>query len=178
MVNFNDNFDDEEHLEEATRVNRRKVLLFLVPAVIVIGLSVGFYYAFNHRFGEHLNYSIVKNVAEDDTGQKSESVTVFYELPEVSAKVRKSDGGSETVKMKISLELSRVEDIPTVEGLLPQINDAVISHTLALTSDEISGSDGLYWLKEELLYRINLLVAPLKVSGLNFRNFEIQEAEQ
>ena len=178
MVNFNDNFDDEEHFEEATRVNRRKVLLFLVPAVIVIGLSVGFYYAFNHRFGEHLNYSIVKNVAEDDTGQKSESVTVFYELPEVSAKVGKSDGGSETVKMKISLELSRVEDIPTVEGLLPQINDAVISHTLALTSDEISGSDGLYWLKEELLYRINLLVAPLKVSGLNFRNFEIQEAEQ
>ena len=70
--------------------------------------------------------------------------------------------------------MSAVEDIKTVEALLPRINDTLLAHITELTPEEISGSDGLYNLKEELLFRINLLTDPVKVSNLNFKSFDIQ----
>ena len=180
MPKLDDDLETENLLEETTRVNRRKVLFILVPAIIIIGLSVGFYFAFNHSFGktDKLNYSIVKNTTGDEDGQSSQSVTVFYELPEANIKIKKRNGGEGSVKMKISLELGQVEDIQIIEGLLPKINDAVISHTIELTAEEISGSSGLYWLKEELLYRINLLTAPLQVSNLNFKSLDVATSNE
>ena len=68
-----------------------------------------------------------------------------------------------------------MEDIQIVEGLMPKIVDAVIAHTNELTPDEISGSNGLYWLREELLYRSNLIVSPVVVANLNFKAFGIDK---
>ena len=52
----------------------------------------------------------------------------------------------------------------------------LLADAYELTEEEISGASGLYWLKEELLYRINLLIAPIRVNNINFKNFEIQAA--
>ena len=68
-----------------------------------------------------------------------------------------------------------MEDVQIVQGLMPKIVDAVIAHTIELTPDEISGSNGLYWLREELLYRINLIVSPVVVANLNFKAFGIDK---
>ena len=94
---------------------------------------------------------------------------------ELSVRLRSSAETSSNVKVKISIELSSVDDIKTIEAMLPRINDTLLAHIVELTPDEISGSDGLYNLKEELLYRINLLTAPVKVSNLNFKTFDIQK---
>ena len=98
-------------------------------------------------------------------------------FPAISAPGAMSDSAetSSNVKVKISIELSSVDDIKTIEAMLPRINDTLLAHIVELTPDEISGSDGLYNLKEELLYRINLLTAPVKVSNLNFKTFDIQK---
>ena len=77
--------------------------------------------------------------------------------------------------LKLNLELSGIENVKTIEVLSPKIKDAVIAHTIELSPDEISGASGLYWLKEELLYRINLITAPVKINNLNFTTFEIQK---
>ena len=47
MLNQDDDFDNDEDLNEPNRISRKKILVFLIPALIAIGLGVGFFYAFN-----------------------------------------------------------------------------------------------------------------------------------
>lgn len=179
MQNSDDDFDKDEEPSDAGKISHKKILFILVPVLIVIGIAVGGYYIFNRSYDNdsNLNYSIVKNIT-DENGTQTENITVFYDLPEVAARISDASEHTQTVKMKISLELSKVEDIKNIESMLPRINDAVIAHTVELEPEEINGSAGLYWLKEELLYRINLLVSPVKVSNLNFKNFETQNSDE
>ncbi len=174
MANLDEDFDKDDTAAPVENVNRKKILLFLIPVLVVIGLAVGLHYAFNKKHGTTANYSVV-NISSEEAGA-SGGVTVFYDLPEISARL-KSKGKQTNVTLKINLELSNVEDAQQIEALLPRINDTILSHTVELTEDEISGVSGLYWLKEELLYRINLLIAPIRANNINFKNFEIQSAE-
>jgi len=150
--------------------NKKKVLIFVLPVIIVIGLAVSFITVFSRKSENNAEYDII---ASDDPNSGGK-VTVFYSLPELTAHLRSSSGKALTVKLKISIELSSVEDIKTVEALLPRINDALLTHITELTPEEISGADGLYNLREELLFRINLLADPVKISNLNFKSFDIQ----
>ena len=43
MLNQDDDFDNDEDLNEPNRISRKKILVFLIPALIAIGLGVGFF---------------------------------------------------------------------------------------------------------------------------------------
>lgn len=176
MANFDDELDKDIENSAKSKINRKKILIFLLPALIVIGIAVGFYHTFGSKSQDeaNLNYSVVeKPQIEGDKSLKK--LVIFYDLPEITTQVKTNNGSQESVKIKINIELSKIEDVKTIDGLLPKFNDIIIEHTSELTTDEISGSNGLYWLKEELLYRINLVASPIKVENLNFKNFEIQK---
>ena len=169
MVKPDESFDKAEDEElQIKPFNKKKVLIYVVPVIVVIGLAVSFITVFTRKdhLGGEGDFSIVTTAGK---------ITVFYTLPELSVRLRSSAETSSNVKVKISIELSSVDDIKTIEAMLPRINDTLLAHIVELTPDEISGSDGLYNLKEELLYRINLLTAPVKVSNLNFKTFDIQK---
>ena len=172
MINLDD--DDQEPEEEIIKpFNKKKVLLYVLPIVVIIGLVVSFIIVFTKKdSGLGGEYSVISS---NDEGGSSSKITVFYSLPELSANLLTSDGKATTVKLKLSIELSSVDDIKTIEALLPRINDTLLAHIVELTPEELSGSNGLYNLKRELLYRINLLTAPIKVSNLNFKTFDIQK---
>lgn len=169
---------EDTELPVKKKIDRKKVLIFLLPALIVIGIAVGLFFTFNHSSGpvDKGNYSVVTRPGA--TADAAAEVIVFYDLPEITANVRNEDGTIEQAKMKINLELSSVNDVLTVDGYTPKLVDAIIAHTSELSRNEISGSSGLYWLKEELLYRINLIVSPIKVNNVNFKNFEIKNAKE
>lgn len=175
MANLDDEFDKDDEAIPAGGLNKKKILFILVPVLIVIGLVVSFYYIFNKNLhsGAPLSYSIISAGTEEDAN----AIIVFYDLPEITAQLKDNTGAASHVKMKISVELSRVEDVAAVEAMVSRLTDIIIAHTIELTPDEVSGSNGLYWLKEELLYRMNLVAAPIKITNINFKNFEIQNTK-
>lgn len=177
MVNLEDDIEDDGFEESAPqKISRKKILLILLPLLIVIALTVGAHhlYRISSAPAGSSHYSVVEKPSEDEN-DKSPQLTVFYDLPEIRSQIRIAESNRrENLNIKISIELSGVEDIKTIEALLPRINDIILNHTNELTDDEVNGANGLYWLKEELLYRINLVAAPVKVKNLNFKNFEIQ----
>lgn len=179
MQNQDDDFDKDEDFEAPAKISRKKILFILIPLLMAVGIAVGFYYVFNRNYDNDasLNYSVVKNTASEN-GTDAETVTVFYDLPEISARLQNPAGEVQTLNFKLSIELSKVEDTQTVDNLLPRIKDAINAHIVELTPEEVRGSEGLYWLKEELLYRINLLTAPVKVNNLNFKSFDFQGANE
>ena len=166
-----DDFDENvKPILDNSRQTRKKIMILLLPLLIVIGISVGIYFAMNNSYDSLSgSYNIVQYNKD-----APETVTVFFDLPEIKTTVRGKDGSHE-LRMKINLELSSVEDLKIIEALVSRLNDSVLSHTIELNLDEISGSAGLYWLKEELLYRLNLASAPVKIKNLNFNVFELQK---
>lgn len=176
MAKIEDDFDDTLDNEELKpQIDKKKILIFLLPVLIVIGLVVSFYSVFSQKISPDadLPYTVVDKGAVSPENDKK--LLVFYDLPEISVQIKNAAGNREFAKLRLSIEIPSIDDAKTIEGLMPEISDAVIAHTIELTDEELSGADGLYWLKEELLYRINLITDPVKVSNLNFKNFEIQK---
>lgn len=168
-----DDFDKiEEDDDNPKEVNKKKILLFILPALIAIGLAVGLYHTFESSFNDVKG--LPYNVLEQNNGEKKQSL-VFYDLPEISATVKSSNGENSIANFKISIELTNIEDVKKIETLLPRFYDIILAHTQNLHAEEISGSEGLYWLKQELLYRINLAAAPIKIENINFKSFDIQK---
>ena len=76
MLDQEDDLEGDEELAQTRPLNRKKMLILLLPVVIVIGLSVGFYYAFNQDYRSTPNtYSIVKRGSGEDG---KENITVFF----------------------------------------------------------------------------------------------------
>ena len=166
-----DSFDkDDDDLEENTEVNKKKILLFILPALIAIGIAVGLYHTFGSSFKEveGLPYKMLTQEAE-----KGKQTTIFYDLPEIITPLKNS--ATEIASFKISIELSNPEDIQKIEILLPRFYDIILAHTRELRTEEVEGAEGLYWLKEELLYRLKLAAAPIKIENINFKSFNIEK---
>lgn len=164
---------EQEEVPAKKTIDRKKMLIFILPVLIVIGLSVGIYYALNSDYNGNsaTQYNIIKHSSNADGVEK---ITVFYDLPEISVNLKSSGPDRPRLHLRINIELSSIEDIKTVEILTPKLNDAILSHIVELVPQELDGANGLYWLKEELLYRLNLIVAPIKISNLNIKSMEIK----
>ena len=164
-----DEIEEIEPKAEVLTPKRKRLMLLLLPLLVIIGMSVGIFFALNKDYDSLKGtYHIIQYNKDTEDG-----TTVFYDLPELKTSIRGEDRSHE-LRLKINLELSSVDDIAIIQALTPKLNDAVISHTIELTFDEVAGSKGLYWLKEELFYRFNLITSPLKIKNINFSIFELQ----
>lgn len=166
-----DDLEQDESAVAPKPVNRKKLMILILPVVIVIGLSVGIYFALNQDYSNtEASYNVVKKPGE------GENYTVFYDLPEVKAMLNSKS--KETISLSLNVELSKIEDVATLEILAPRIKDAILAHIVELTPEEVESTNGLYWLKEELLFRLNLVVAPIKIENLSIKNIEILNNEE
>ncbi|MBE6452028.1 MAG: hypothetical protein E7012_00865 [Alphaproteobacteria bacterium] len=171
MIDQEDDLDGGEETSSPKPINRKKMLILVLPVVIVIGLSVGLYFALNKDYNNTPGtYNIIQNGKSEDG---TENITVFYDLPEINARIKSVGPDKKTVSLALNVELSKIEDVQTLDILSPRIKDAVLSHVIELTPEEIEGANGIYWLKEELLYRLNLVVAPVRISSLNIKQIEV-----
>ena len=168
-----DELDETQDADNKVKFTKIKALIYVIPVLIVIGLVVAFLSVTNQKFEEKKPESSYSVIEQSTNGINS--VIILYDLPELSINLKKQPGQSlKTLKTKINLELSSVNDVQIIEKFTPKILDSVIAHVVELTEDEINGITNLYWLKEELLNRITLIVTPAAVTNLSFRTFEIQ----
>ena len=174
MTDIDDNLEQQDEAT-SSKINKKRILIFLLPVLIVIGIAGGMYHALHTKTEEVSPQSYSVMPAPDDGSGQKDKMLIFYDLPEISTQIKTLDGSKEDVRIKISIELSKMEDVKAVEVLLSRLNDIIINHTSELTSDEINGANGLYWLKQELMYRINLVIEPIEIENLNFKSFEVKK---
>ena len=164
--------DDEEIAQVAdelngTHIKRKRLMLILLPLLIVIGVSATIFFVLKKQNSSQDNYNIVQYNKDN-----ADSVSVFYDLPEIKTSIKGKKDNHE-LRLGLNLELSSIEDLKIIEILKAKLNDVVLEHTIELNVDELKGSVGLYWFKEELLYRLNLAAAPVKIKAVNFGVFEL-----
>ncbi|MDG1287091.1 MAG: flagellar basal body-associated FliL family protein [Rickettsiales bacterium] len=173
--------DDED--EEGGEQGKKK-LLFIIIGVVVLLLAAGGA-AFFMMGGEEEPTKEEVALAEDGTladsaeglaeAAKGPQVPVFYDVPEFLVDLNTSDRRkSSFLKMKVSIELASQADVKTLEAYMPRVRDNFITYLRELRASDLSGSAGLYRLREELMLRINQAIAPAKVNNILFKEIIVQ----
>jgi flagellar FliL protein len=155
------------------KLSLKTLLLFVVaPLVVVIGLGAGAYlFLFSGGGEEHADAAHGEG---GEHGHAAPSAGVFYDLPEILVNIASTGPKPIYLKLGVSLELDGPETTHAIEPVLPRVLDNFQVYLRELRLEDLQGSAGLLRLKEELIRRVNLAVAPIVVKDVLFKDMIIQ----
>lgn len=171
--------EDGEELEgdgEGSKSGRKRLLIVIAAVLVLIlgGAAAAYFTGLLQPLIDMLGGG--KDVAQiEEEGQPLiSSDAVFYDLQEMLVNI--NTGGRKPVylKIRVSLELSSGDDIARVENMMPRIVDNFQVYLRELRIEDLKGSAGMYRLREELLKRVNVAVAPAKVNDVLFKEMLVQ----
>jgi flagellar protein FliL len=138
---------------------RGKKVVALIATVAILGC--GGYAGARHA-------GLIGQGEGDDARSGEAPQRVYYELPEFVVNLNTGNRRTSFLKLRASLELESAASIAQVGPRLPLIVDHFQIYLRELRPEDLSGSAGTYRLREELLKRVQLTVAPVVVSDVVF----------
>lgn len=163
-------------LDEASGLPRKKwsgkklVLFILLPLLALGGAAAGLYATGVLQSLMGGGQSTVEAEPQIDFTAPGH----FYDLPDIIVNLNAPGARQSFLRLSVSLELARIEDVPHVEQVLPRIIDNFQIYLRELTVEDLRGSAGLYRLREELLRRVNQGARPAVVRDVLFREMLVQ----
>jgi flagellar FliL protein len=91
---------------------------------------------------------------------------VFYTLPDVVVNMQTADGRPTFLKLKLTLELPDESVVDALDPNMPRLQDMFQTFLRELRPEDLSGSQGSYQLRMEILRRVNLVIAPAKANAV------------
>ena len=91
---------------------------------------------------------------------------VFYTLPDIVVNMQTADGRSTYLKLKLTFELPDHDTVDVLEPNRPRLQDMFQTFLRELRPEDLSGSQGSYQLRMEILRRVNLVIAPAKINSV------------
>ena len=92
---------------------------------------------------------------------------VLYDtLPDIVVNMQTADGRPTFLKLKLTLELPDQDAVDALEPNMPRLQDMFQTFLRELRPEDLSGSQGSYQLRMELLRRVNLVIAPSKANAV------------
>ena len=91
---------------------------------------------------------------------------VFYTLPDVVVNMQTADGRPTFLKLKLTLELPDESLVEELDPNMPRLQDMFQTFLRELRPEDLSGSQGSYQLRMEILRRVNLVIAPGKANAV------------
>ena len=151
--------------------NGKRLSLFVfLPVLLMLGGGAGAY------FSGMLEFSPAEEMSDGSQPVMAApaSDTVFYDLPDMLVNLNTSGRKKTFLKIAMSLELESTDDISDVERVLPRVMDSLQVFLRELRSEDLSGSAGMYRLKEEFLRRANIAAHPTEIRDVLFKELLVQ----
>jgi flagellar protein FliL len=147
---------------------KKKLILIAVP-VLLIGAIAGLWFT-------GVLPGLLGMRHEEKPGQvmAKPEVPVFVDLPDMIANLAGPSAKPSYVKLQARLEVSKQEDADKIKQSMPRLQDMFQTYLREMRPEELRGSAGTYRLREELLGRANVAVAPIKVTDVLFTQLLIQ----
>ena len=98
----------------------------------------------------------------------------FVDVAEIVANLNAGPRRTAFVRLKARLELSSKSDEAAVQALQPRMQDLFQTYLRDMRPDELRGSAGTYRLREELIARANIALAPARVTEILFVELLVQ----
>jgi flagellar FliL protein len=151
----------------APRFSRKKLLILAAAALALLLLAGGGLYAtgvLDRVFGH-----------KEQVPQKAvPKPVVYFDLPDLLVNLNAAGRKASFLKLSVSLELEKQEDVMRLQVVMPRIIDNFQVYLRELRVEDLRGSGGIYRLREELLSRVNAAAAPIKVLDVLFKEMLVQ----
>jgi flagellar FliL protein len=152
---------------------RRKLILLVAVPLLVAGTAAGQWFsgALSPLLGA--GGGAAQGEAEAAQAQPARP-PAFLDLPEMVANLNATGRRPVFVKLRSKLELVRAEDAAAVQAAMPRLLDLFATYLREMRPEELRGSAGTHRLREELVARANVAVAPARVNDVLFLEILIQ----
>ena len=166
------NEEPEPVAEEAPPVKKsggkKKLIMIAAPAVLLIGGGAGLWFS-----GILPGLLGMRHDPHSQEAAKP-TIPVFVDLPDMIANLAGPSNKASYVKLQARLEVSKLEDAEKVKQAMPRLQDMFQTYLREMRPEELRGSAGTYRLREELLGRANVALAPVRVNDVLFTQLLIQ----
>ena len=98
----------------------------------------------------------------------------FFDMPDIVANLNVTGRRASYIRLRSKLELSRPEDAAAIQAVMPRLLDLFTTYLREMRPEELRGSSGTQRLREELIARANLAVAPARVADVLFTELLLQ----
>lgn len=169
--------DGDQGIEQLPRkkFSGKKLVLFVVlPLLLLVGGGAAVY--FSGLLDPKEEEAAAAEAAPAAQAPAPEGPGgVFFQVPDLLVNLNSGANRRQNfLKISIAIELSRPEDVPAVEKVMPRIVDNFQVYLRELRLDDLRGSAGIYRLREELLLRISQAAHPVRVKDVLFREMLVQ----
>jgi flagellar FliL protein len=149
----------------ATPKSKLKFIIIIVGALAVLGAGATTYFLFfRHSGGD-----------EHHAEAPPPKPPAIVEVPDMLVNLVGAPGERvQYLKVKVVLELKEEKQIEELKPTMPRVTDIFQTYLRELRPADLNGSAGLFRLKEELTRRVNVAVAPVKVSAVLFKEIVVQ----
>ena len=160
---------------EAKSGFNKKLLIILLPVVLLL-VGGGLYFTGIIGGGDEAQVEGEEHAGEDghaeEEGGKLNQNAAFFPLPDLIVNLS-SNNGSRFLKMKVQLEIEDAAKLPEIEAVVPRVIDQFQTYLREMRVEDLRGSAGIYRLRQELLYRVNIAAHPVKVTDVLFQEMLI-----
>jgi flagellar FliL protein len=165
--------DGEEEAEDAPKKGKKK-LIFIVAGVVLLLAIGGGLFASGMLGGSDKKEEHAEEAGEHDEKGPKIAKPVYYELPEFLVNLSATGNRVSFLKMSVTLELRNQEAVPLIEANKPRIVDTFNTYLREMRPTDLSGSAGIYRLRDELMTRMNKTIEEGLVKDILFSEIIVQ----
>lgn len=157
----------ESEAAPAPAKGRRKLLLLAVP-VVLAAIGGGLW------FSGVLPGLLGMKSKQTPASAAHASAPVYVDVPEIITNLNVPGHRQSYLKLHAKLELGGSEDVAPVTAAMPRVLDLFQTYLRDMHPEELRGSEGSWRLREELVGRAAVAVAPAHVQNVLFEELIIQ----
>jgi flagellar FliL protein len=169
--------EESEGPKPKKKLSMKLMLIAGAGALVVLGGGGGAAFIFLKPKPDAAHASKdVKKGKKEEKGKKDEKAAgqvtegpdgvLFYTMPDVVVNMQTADGRPTFLKLKLTLELPDQSTVDQLEPNMPRLQDMFQTFLRELRPEDLSGSQGSYQLRMEILRRVNLVIAPSKANAV------------
>jgi flagellar FliL protein len=145
--------------------SKLKLMIMIVGVLAVLGVGAATWFFFFRHPDEEMHAEEAHKVKPP----------VFVEVPDMMVNLAGAPGERvQYLRVKVVLEVKEEKQVEEIKPTMPRVTDIFQTYLRELRPADLSGSAGLFRLKEELTRRVNAAVAPVKVSAVLFKEIVVQ----
>jgi flagellar protein FliL len=141
-----------------------KLIIAVVGMLVIFGGGAATWFLFFRHGGEEVHAEAMPV-----------KPPVFLDVPDLMVNLAGLPGERvQFLKAKVVLEFKEEKQVEAVKPTMPRITDIFQTYMRELRPSDLSGSAGLFRLKEELTRRVNVAIAPTQVNAVLFKEIVVQ----
>jgi flagellar FliL protein len=148
----------------SANTRRRRMIIIAAAALAVLAIG-GTSYFFLFASKKDAAAEIAAAAAPD---------TFIFNLPTMTVNLNGEGKGESFMKLTVALEVADQAMMTKIQPRMAKVIDAFQVYLRELRRSDLEGSAGIYRLKEELLRRVNVAIAPEHIESILFKEILVQ----